>query len=382
MQILAVASGKGGVGKSLVSANLSIALAQAGKKVILADLDLGGSNLHLILGHLGDTRGIGSYFMNKDLQLDDIIYPTSFENLRFIPGESELPGVANVQVSSKKKLMSNLLKLKDQADYLVMDLGAGTNFNTMDFFLLSGCGILVTTPTLTSTLNAYLFLKNAVFRILNNSIGRNSKAEEYIKNLQKDGVSLQRIHVAKLLENIKKIDSEAFNRFEEEIKYLHPLLIMNMLDDPKDVKRSNKLKISARQYLGVELEHLGVIYRDDLQNKALNSQLPIVVYKPQSVLSQAIYRIADKILEMGDVPIHPLSLGEGELSFQEAMLEAESDFESKLSSLEELLNCGALTVGDLVETIKTQQYELNQLKKENRYIKSKLLKAVESGFNP
>jgi len=382
MQILAVASGKGGVGKSLLSANLSIALAQAGKKVILADLDLGGSNLHLILGHLGDPKGIGSYFMNKDLTLEDIVYPTSYENLRFIPGESELPGVANVSAGSKKKLMTNLLKLEDQADYLVMDLGAGTSFNTMDFFLLSGCGILVTTPTLTSTLNAYLFLKNAVFRILNNSIKRKSKAEEYLQSLQKDGVSLQKIHVAKLLENIKKIDPEAYDRYEKEIRFLHPLLIMNMLDDPKDVSRSNKLKISARQYLGIELEHLGVIYRDDLQNMALNSQLPIIVYKPQSVLSQAIYRIADKILEMGDVPVHPLSLGEGDLSFQEAIMEAESDFENKISSLEELLNCGALTLGDLVETIKTQQYELNQLKKENRFIKSKLLKAAEAGFVP
>jgi len=382
MQILAVASGKGGVGKSLVSANLSIALAQAGKRVILADLDLGGSNLHLILGHLGDPRGIGSYFNNKDLKLDDIIYPTSYENLRFIPGESELPGVANVSASSKKKLLSNLLKLEDQADYLVLDLGAGTSFNTMDFFLLSGCGILVTTPTLTSTLNAYLFLKNAVFRILNNAIKRKSKADDYLKNLQKDGISLQRIHVAKLLENIKKIDPEAYKRFEEEIRYLRPLLVMNMLDDPKDVSRSNKLKISARQYLGIELEHLGVIYRDDLQNMALNSQLPILVYKPQSVLSQAVYRIADKILEMEALPTHPLSLGEGELSFQEAALEAESDFGSKMSSLEELLNCGALTQGDLVETIKTQQYEINQLKKENRFIKSKLLKAAEAGFKP
>ncbi|MDA3851893.1 MAG: P-loop NTPase [Spirochaetaceae bacterium] len=382
MQILAVASGKGGVGKSLVSANLSIALAQAGKRVILADLDLGGSNLHLILGHLGDTRGIGTYFQNRNLSLDDIIYPTSYENLRFIPGESELPGVANVSTGTKKKLMTHLLKLENQADYLVLDLGAGTSFNTMDFFLLSGCGIMVTTPTLTATLNAYLFLKNAVFRVLNNSIKRKSPAEKYLNDLKKDGVSLQRIHVAKLLEKIQKLDPEAHGRFVEEMKFLQPRLIMNMLDDPKDVKRSNKLKLSARQYLGVELEHLGVIYRDDMQNMALNSQLPIIIYKPQSVLSQAIYRIADKIMEMENLPSHPLSFGEGDLSFQEAVLEAKQDFSDKMTSLEELLNCGALTQGDLVETIKSQQFEIDQLKKENRFIKSKLIKAVQMGFNP
>lgn len=380
MQILAIASGKGGVGKSLVAANLSIALAQAGKRVVLADLDLGGSNLHLLLGHLGDPRGIGSYFQNKDIQLEDIIYPTSYDNLRFIPGESELPGVANVNASSKKKLMSNLLKLESEADYLVLDLGAGTSFNTMDFFLLSGCGLIVTTPTLTATLNAYLFLKNAVFRVLNNAIKRKSPADEYLKNLSKDGISLQKIHVAKLLEKIKQIDPDAYDRFKEEIQYLRPRLILNMLDDPKDVNRANKLKLSVRQYLGIEMEHLGVIYRDDLQNLALNSQLPIIVYKPQSVLSQAVYRIADKILEMESLPSHPLSIGEGEASFQEAAYEAEQDFSSKMNSLEELLHCGALTQGDLVETLKIQQYEINQLKKENRLLKSKIIKASQAGY--
>ncbi|MDE7140034.1 MAG: P-loop NTPase, partial [Treponemataceae bacterium] len=57
MQIIPIASGKGGVGKSLLSANLSIALAQAGKKIILADLDLGASNLHLVLGQSSPKAG-------------------------------------------------------------------------------------------------------------------------------------------------------------------------------------------------------------------------------------------------------------------------------------------------------------------------------------
>jgi flagellar biosynthesis protein FlhG len=61
VRIIPVASGKGGVGKSLVSANLSIALAQAGKRVVLADLDLGASNLHLILGFRAYKNGLGTY---------------------------------------------------------------------------------------------------------------------------------------------------------------------------------------------------------------------------------------------------------------------------------------------------------------------------------
>ena len=61
MQVLPIASGKGGVGKSLVAANLSVALAQAGKRVYLVDLDLGASNLHLLLGISGIKKGLGTY---------------------------------------------------------------------------------------------------------------------------------------------------------------------------------------------------------------------------------------------------------------------------------------------------------------------------------
>ena len=378
MQLIAVASGKGGVGKSLISANLAIALAQAGKDVVLADLDLGGSNLHLILGQLAVAAGIGSYLQNSKLTLEEIIYPTSFDNLRFIPGESELPGVANIRSGEKNRLIRNLSKL--ECDFLILDLGAGTSFNTMDFYLLASCGIVVTTPTLTSTLNAYLFLKNAVFRVLNSCFKRDSPVFTYMENLRKDGVSLQKIHVGKLLDNIKKLDEDVYNEYMDKTSHMRPRLIMNMLEDPKDTNRANKLKLSSRQYLGLEMEHLGIIYRDDLQNLALNSQLPIIVYKPQSILSQAVYRIADKIMEMEDIPVEPLALGDGDTSFLEANYEAEQDFENKQTSLEELLHCGALTQGDLIETIKMQQYELTQLKKENRLFKHKLTKAIKAGY--
>ena len=66
MQIIPVASGKGGVGKSLLSANLAIALGQAGKKVVLADLDLGASNLHLVIGQNSPKKGIGGVKIRRN----------------------------------------------------------------------------------------------------------------------------------------------------------------------------------------------------------------------------------------------------------------------------------------------------------------------------
>ncbi|MDA3811809.1 MAG: MinD/ParA family protein, partial [Spirochaetaceae bacterium] len=248
-------------------------------------------------------------------------------------------------------------------------------FNTMDMFLLSGQGLIVTTPTLTATLNAYLFLKNAVFRIMSASFAKKSPAFQYLETLRKDGESLQKVFIPRLVENIKKIDPESYEKYMTRIKGLQPRLILNMLEDPKDAAKAGKLRHSCREYLGINLDHLGIMYRDELQTIALNSRLPIISYKPNSLLSQAIFRIADKIIEHeGDESTRPLTYDESETSFQVAELEAETDFNSKMQSLEELLDCGALTQGDLIDTIKSQQYELNMLRRENRFYKNNFLK--------
>ena len=215
MQIIAVASGKGGVGKSLISANLAIALAQKDKNTVLADLDLGGSNLHLVLGEKAGTKGIGTFLNNSKTSIESIHYPTSWKNLKFIPGEAELPGVANITASTKKRLLRSLNSL--DADFLILDLGAGTSFNTIDLFLLSGCGMLISTPTYTATLNAYLFLKNAIFRVLTGTYSKQSPVHAYMEKLRKDGTSLQRVYLNQLLDLIKQMDAEAYENYREKI---------------------------------------------------------------------------------------------------------------------------------------------------------------------
>lgn len=375
MQIIAIASGKGGVGKSMVSANLALALAQSGKKVIAVDLDLGGSNLHLALGQMGLPKGVGTYFDNPNTEIHDILYPTDYDNLFFIPGESELPGIANVPPGPKKRLLQDLRKL--DCDFLLLDLGAGTHYNTMDFFLLSGSGILVTNPTLTATLNAYLFLKNSVFRIMGSKFSKESKAYLYLRQLKKDGISLQKIYLAKLLEQIKVIDPESYEMMDAGMRKLRPKLILNMVNEPKDTQRAIKLRHSCRQYLSVDLEHLGIVYFDEVQARALNARLPVVAYKPQAIISQAIYRIADKILDMetrNDSPLDQLSESEVyDESFSIAETDAVQDFNNKKESLQELLHSGLLSQGDMIETIKGQQFDIQQLKIENQFLKKKIL---------
>jgi len=378
MHILPIASGKGGVGKSLVAANLSIALAEAGRRVVLADLDLGASNLHVILGITSVGRGVGTWLSTPNAEFSDIILNTDYPNLRFIPGDAEIPGLANVSAQQKHRLIKKLLE--QEADYLVLDLGAGTGANILDFFLTAPQGIVVTAPALTATLNAYLFLKNAMFRLMWTTFKKDTPAYAYLESLRKDGSSLQKAYIPAILEQIGKVDPKNKAAFDQKAALFKPRLVMNMLEDPKDAEKAQKIRRSCRQYLNLDVEHLGVLYRDDLQDIALGSRIPIIRYKPQSVLSQAIYRMADKLISCEDAGEAPLSDEYLDESYQTAEMEAEIDFSAKVEYIEDLLHSGSLTTGDLVETVKSQQFEITQLKKENQFLKSKLVKAFSQGF--
>jgi flagellar biosynthesis protein FlhG len=152
-----------------------------------------------------------------------------------------------------------------------------------------------------------------------------------------------------------------------------------MIDDPKDADVAMKIRRSCEEYLDIKVEHLGVMYRDTIQDTALASRLPVVLYKPNSIISQAIYRIADKILQ-SDEEEYSLTQKDVDDSFQEASVEAEIDFENKMEYVEELLHSGALSQGDLLETVKSQQLEISKLKKENNFLKYKLTQAASQGF--
>jgi len=286
--------------------------------------------------------------------------------------------MANLKVSQKRRLIKNLFSL--DCDYLILDLGAGTNYNTIDFFLASGTGIIVTMPALTATLNAYVFIKHSIFRIMDTSFRRKTPAREHIDRLREDSFAIQKIYIPKFLELIKTEDPESYNRFISKMKNFAPLLVMNMIEDPRQASVAGKLRKSCREYLGLDLEYLGVIYRDDLQTVALNSKLPILVYKPQSVLSQAIYRIAEKI----QIDYRNDTAPDEEYfedSYAAAEIEAQADFSAKIQSMEELLHSGALSPADMIDIIKTQQIEINELKKENNLLKTKILKAARSGYH-
>lgn len=379
MQILPIASGKGGVGKSLLSANLAIALGQAGKKVVLADLDLGASNLHLTIGQAIKNNSIGTYLTDKT-QFKDIIEPTEYENVSFIAGDSQIPGLTSLKAAQKEKLVRNFRNI--DADFLVLDLGAGTHQIILDMFLQSPQGILVTSPTVTATLDGYLFLKNSVFRLMYTTFKRGSSGYEYLENLKKSSESMKNLYIPKITEELAKVDPKNTAVFKTRMRQFRPRLVLNMIDDPKDADRAQRIRNSCTQYLGMEIEYLGLMYRDHFQDKALASRLPVVIYKPHSVLAQAIYRIAEKVIaaESREFDKEFTEIIDSASTFSFAEDDANNDYQFKLSGIDDLIAGGELKTSELIEMIKNQQYELAQIKKENLLLKSKIVRAVKQGF--
>ncbi|MDR2102722.1 MAG: P-loop NTPase [Treponema sp.] len=381
MRVIPIASGKGGVGKSLIAANLGVAFAQAGQRVVLADLDLGASNLHLVIGHQAPKAGIGTFLNNTRSNFMDLLADTDVRGLRFIPGDTEIPGTATLKASQRKSLVRALFSLAPDTDILILDLGAGTHQFILDFFLLSGQGIVVTAPAVTAVLNAYVFLKNAVFRLMYTVFVKGSPAYAYLERNRKDSSGAQKLYIPQILPEIKTLDPGSYEKFQTHMSRFRPRIIMNLIENPKDAEVAMKIRRSCEHYLDLKIEHLGVIYRDSIQDTALSSRLPVTLYKPQSILSQAVYRIADKILQSEETEA---VLGDREIddTFQEAGAEAEIDFESKIEYVEDLLHSGALTQGDLIETVKSQQLEISKIKKENNFLKFKLSQAISKGFKP
>lgn len=160
-RIWAIGGGKGGVGKSLVATNLAVRMAQLGHRVTLVDGDLGGANLDTLLGCPRPSQTIADLFERRAGSLADITVTTSVANLALVAGGDAL-GAANPAHAQKQKLIRQLRSLT--TELVVVDLGAGTSFNTIDLFLAADVGLCVTTPEPTSLQNCFAFIKAACLR--------------------------------------------------------------------------------------------------------------------------------------------------------------------------------------------------------------------------
>jgi len=154
--VIAIASGKGGVGKSNIAVNLSIRLASAGKDVVLLDADLGLANAD-VLCNIDLPCNLAHVISGKrDINEVMVKAPGGF---RLIGGASGLAKMADLTESDRQRLVDSLQQIEQQADYLVIDTGAGISPNVLSFTRAADHVLVVTTPEPTAITDAYAVIK-------------------------------------------------------------------------------------------------------------------------------------------------------------------------------------------------------------------------------
>lgn len=296
-EIWAVGGGKGGVGKTLITVNLGVSLARQGYRVLLVDLDFGSANLHTCLGVGIQNRTLSDFLEGKYSKIGRVISPTGIENLWIINGSKDSLTVANLSFLLKQKLLHRLKKL--HFDYILFDLGAGTNFNTIDFFLAADKMILSISPEPTSVENAYRFVKSAFYRKLNSKAQEINASDLIAEGMKKIGNNPLKSPIA-LIEEIKKIDLGSGEIFSALLNSFRPKLIVNMARCENDVDIGFGVRSIFHKYWGIELDYLGALEYDNYVWQSIRKRRPLLIEFPHSNLGIKLDRIAKVLVNERD----------------------------------------------------------------------------------
>lgn len=241
-RIIAVSSGKGGVGKTNFAINLALAYGQLGRKVIVLDADLGLANVNVILGVIPQYNLY--HLIRKQKKLRDIIIKTDY-GIDIIAGASGFAKIANLSDEERKNFISELDDLSN-SDIIIIDTSAGVSDNVLSFIAASDDVIIVTTPEPTAITDAYGIIKIIATEI--------------------DDVDL-------------------------DLK-----LIVNRVNSVVEGKKVAERVINiAGQFLNLKVDYLGFVYEDNLVHTAVLKQKPFMVLDPKGKASICIRHIVSRL---------------------------------------------------------------------------------------
>ncbi len=298
--IIATGGGKGGIGKSLISASLGISLAQRGRRVVMIDADLGGANLHTCLGIEPPKTTLSDLLDKRIERIEDIIVPTKVANLSLVSGALDLSTAANPKYSQKLRLLKEIARFP--ADIVIIDLGAGTSFNTLDFFLIADSGVVCCIPEPTSIENAYRFIKAAFFRKLKNlevAYGIRALVDQLMAERQQRTIKTP----VDLIREVKAHDFRKGTALEEELKQMRLGLLVNQVRGPEDALLANNMKSVCQKYFGISIDVLGMVPYDNLVWQAVRKRQPLMIASPEAPAAVALRQIADRLLSEHHRPV-------------------------------------------------------------------------------
>lgn len=290
--IWTIGGGKGGSGKSFITANIGICLSKLGVRVILIDADLGGANLHTFLGISPPAITLSDFIKKRVPFLRDVLISTAIPNLQLLTGAQDLMNAMDAKSVQKRKLVRSIQTL--DSDMILVDLGAGNSLSVLDFFLMSDGGILVVTPEPTSVENTYRFLKSAFYRRLRQTVSSPS-----VKALidgamdRKNEMGIQTPF--DLIQAVRKEDEGEADRLIEEVEAFRPNLILNQVRSKKDIEIGFSIRSACLKYFGLRLHYLGYVVYDQEVNNSIRRRRPLVLENSRSRAAQCVMEIASKL---------------------------------------------------------------------------------------
>lgn len=302
--LLAIGGAKGGTGQSVLAVNLALALARTGRRIVLADTDLGSPNTHVLLGmqrpqytlhdYLTKTPGAGSPETGAGsiTRLDDALGATPHERVSLLAGSSDVLGNANLPAASRRKLIYGLRRL--DADVVILDLGGDTATSVLDFFLAADLGVVVTTMEPASILDAYQFIKLCALRRIQRYLAEHPAPESVEAGIGEvfSVANLSGVPVPGLLSEVAHLDPLYAEALSAHLRQLRLFSVITMRQRANDGQLVDNLRGVCARMAGLKLSHLGTIPNDPAVVKSANELRPVLPNYPLSPASLALQHLA------------------------------------------------------------------------------------------
>jgi flagellar biosynthesis protein FlhG len=261
-----IGGGKGGTGKSFLTANIGILLGKQGFKTLMIDADLGAPNLHTLVGLAHPALSLSDFFSKRVVTLQETVLEIPIPNLFLISGARNKLDVSNLAHEQKTKMLRAISKLN--YDYILLDLGAGTSFNTIDFFTLSDSGIFVCTPEPTSIENIYRLIRSVYVRKIRQLLKTHRFRELATKaEARNQDVVIQSPEY--LLEVLKDMNPEEGSILENSLKAFQFKLVVNQMRRGDNPKLGVLISKIIERHLGLKIQFIGNISYDENIHEAV-----------------------------------------------------------------------------------------------------------------
>ena len=291
--IWSVGGGKGGVGKSLISANFAWILARRGRRVLAIDLDLGGANLHTCLGVNPPKLGIGDWALGKVDHIRQVMVTTKQPGLLHVSGSQDPLEIMNLMVDRCDELVHQLREL--DLDDVIIDLGAGTHPLTLNFFNAADSGILSILPEPTSVENAYRFIRALFYqKLMKTDVPKGIHEVIQAAVDTKNVIGLRA--PADIFAVVERLDPVAAEILKKAVADFHPKIVINQVRSQVDIDVGKAICSVCRRYFGLQLHYAGYVDYDNSVWRAIRSRRPAVAEFPRSALASRMERLTNTLL--------------------------------------------------------------------------------------